>query len=71
VCDNYSIMQLSTPLISVQCANHINSTFEGYQPTFNRTEINKMLSIDGLTSLNMDCLKTTFNSMVESGVNYN
>ena len=71
VCDNYSIMQLSTPLISVQCANYINSTFEGYQPTFNRTEINKMLSIDGLTSLNMDCLKTSFNSMVESGISYN
>ena len=71
VCDNYSIMQLSTPLISVQCANYINSTFEEYQPTFNRTEINKMLSIDGLTSLNMDCLKTSFNSMVESGISYN
>ncbi len=71
VCDNYSIMQLSTPLISVQCANHINSTFEGYQPMFNTTEVNKMLSIDGLASLNMDCLKTSFNSMVESGVSYN
>ena len=70
VCDNYSIMQLSTPLISIQCANYINSTFENYQPAFNQTEINKMLSVDGLTSLSIDCLKTTFNSMVESGVSY-
>ena len=71
VCDNYSIMQLSTPLISVQCANFINSTFEEYEPLFNKTEINKMMSVDGATSLNIDCLKTTFNSMVESGVSFN
>ena len=70
VCDNYSIMQLSTPLISIQCANFINTTFEEYDPMFNKTEINKMLSVDGVTSLNIDCLKTTFNSMVESGVSY-
>jgi 5'-3' exonuclease len=70
VCDNYSIMQLSTPLISIQCANFINSTFEEYKPMFNKTEINKMMSVDGVTSLNIDCLKTTFNSMVESGVSY-
>ena len=68
--NNYSIMQLSTPLISVQCANFINSTFEGYKPLFNKTEINKMLSVDGVVTLNIDCLKTTFNSMVESGVKY-
>ena len=70
VCDNYSIMQLSTPLISIQCANFISSTFEEYKPMFNKTEINKMMSVDGVTSLNIDCLKTTFNSMVESGVSY-
>ena len=71
VCDNYSIMQLSTPLISVQCAQYINSTFEEYEPVFNRTEINKMMSVDGMLSVNIDCLKTTFNSMVESGISYN
>ena len=71
VCDNYSIMQLSTPLISIQCANFINSTFEEYEPLFNKTEINKMMSVDGAASLNIDCLKTTFNSMVESGVSFN
>ena len=70
VCDNYSIMQLSTPLISIQCADFINTTFEEYKPMFNKTEINKMMSVDGATSLNIDCLKTTFNSMVESGVSY-
>ncbi len=70
VCNNYSIMQLSTPLISIQCANFINSVFEEYTPTFNKTEIDKMMSVDGATSLSIDCLKTTFNSMVESGASY-
>ena len=34
VCNNYSIMQLSTPLISVQCANRIDQKFEEYKPLF-------------------------------------
>lgn len=70
VCDNYSIMQLSTPLISVQCASFISATFEEYEPLFNKTEVDKMMSVDGITTLSMDCLKTTFNSMVESGISY-
>ncbi len=70
VCDNYSIMQLSTPLISVQCASFISTTFEEYEPLFNKTEVDKMMSVDGITTLSMDCLKTTFNSMVESGISY-
>lgn len=66
VCNNYSIMQLSTPLISVQCAHKINQSFEEYTPLFNKTEINKMLSLDGLTSLNYSCLTETFNNMINS-----
>lgn len=71
VCDNYSIMQLSTPMISIRCAQFIDSTFKEYKPMFNKTEINKMMSVDGAITLNIDCLKTTFNAMVESGVSYN
>ena len=71
VCDNYSIMQLSTPLISVQCAQHINSTFREYKPLFNKTEINKMLSVDGIMSLNIECLTTSFNSMVSNKIGFN
>jgi len=71
VCDNYSIMQLSTPLISVQCAQQINDTFEEYEPLFNKTEINKMLSVDGLMSINIDCLTTSFNSMVSNKIGFN
>lgn len=71
VCDNYSIMQLSTPLISVQCAQQINDTFGEYEPLFNKTEINKMLSVDGLMSINIDCLTTSFNSMVSNKIGFN
>lgn len=70
VCNNYTIMQLSTPLISIQCAQRINEVFGSYEPVFNKTEINKMLSIDGLMGLNIECLTTTFNSMVSSGVDF-
>ncbi len=66
VCDNYSIMQLSEPLISVQCAHSINERFENYQPLYNKTEVNKMLSVDGQTALRIDCINTTFNSMINS-----
>jgi 5'-3' exonuclease len=71
VCDNYSIMQLSTPLISVQCAQQINDTFGEYEPLFNKTEINKMLSVDGLMSISIDCLTTSFNSMVSKKIGFN
>ena len=64
VCDNYSIMQLSTPLISAKCAHGVERKFEEYEPLFNRTEVNKMMSIDGLTSLRIEYMTTTFNSMI-------
>jgi 5'-3' exonuclease len=70
VCDNYSIMQLDTPLISVQSASYINTTFEEYDPMFNMTEMRKMLSADGMSSTNLDCLTRRFNSLVEEGVNF-
>ena len=66
VCNNYSIMQLSTPLISVQCANRIDQKFEEYKPLFNKTEMNKMLSVDGLTTLNYNCLSVRFNNIINS-----
>ncbi len=71
VCDNYSIMQLSTPMISIQCAQYINQTFMEYKPLFNKTEINKMLSVDGLLSTNIDCLTTSFNSMISNKIGFN
>ncbi len=64
ICDNYSIMQLYSPLISAQCATRITGKFESYEPMYNKTEVNKMLSMDGLTNLNINCLSTRFNSMI-------
>ena len=67
VCDNYSIMQLDTPLLSIQSANFILETFKEYTPALNKTEFRKMLSVDGITEVNFDCLWTRFNSLVEVG----
>ena len=71
VCDNYSIMQLATPLISVRSAAYINTTFEEYDPMLNMTEIRKMLSSDGMLSINLDSLTRRFNALVEEGVDLN
>ena len=71
VCDNYSIMQLDTPLLSVQSANFILETFKEYTPALNKTEFRKMLSVDGITEVNFDCLWTRFNSLVEVGTVFN
>ena len=71
VCNNYSIMQLASPLISVRSANKIQDTFKNYEPMFNKTEFKKMMSIDGVSSLNLECLWRRFNSIIESGVQFN
>ena len=71
VCDNYSIMQLATPLISVQSALYINQTFEEYEPMLNMTEVRKMLSSDGMMSTNLDCLVRRFNAMIQEGIGFN
>ncbi len=71
VCNNYSIMQLDSPLLSVQSANFIVDTFKGYNPAFNKTEFKKMMSYDGVSSMRLDCLWTRFNSLVEIGTVFN
>ncbi len=69
--DNYSVMQLDTPLISIQTANTIADTFKSYKPMFNKTEFKKMMSIDGFVATNLECLWTRFNSLVQEGTKFN
>jgi len=54
VYDNYSIMQLGVPNISVQDSQKIDYILENSECTFNKLEIIKMMLEDGFPSLNLD-----------------
>ncbi len=54
--DNYKIMQLYSPAISIQTKNKIQFTLDNFEPQFNKTEIIKMVKHDGFGSVNFDTL---------------
>jgi DNA polymerase-1 len=64
--ENYDIMQLSSPQMSVQCKTRIDETFEGYAPQYNQTEIRKLMIKDGVLTVNMQDLEQRFNSIISS-----
>jgi 5'-3' exonuclease len=57
---NYSIMQLYSPLMSVQDRNKIRYALENFQFMFNKTEVEKMMIIDGFGAGNWSELYSTF-----------
>lgn len=61
---NYKIMQLSSPNISIQMANRVRSTLSDWEPEFNKTELRKLMFQDGVGEVNLDCLYHRFNSMI-------
>jgi len=52
--DNYKIMQLDMPNISVQDSQRIEYTLENSECTFNKMDIVKMMIEDGFPSLNLE-----------------
>ena len=70
---NYKIMQLSTPNISVQMSSRIDHVLREWEPEFNKTELLKMMFQDGCGEVSLNCLYQRFNSMIvehkESGKN--
>lgn len=54
VYENYKIMQLAIPNISVQDSQKINYILENSECTFNKSEITKMMIRDGFSSLNLE-----------------
>jgi DNA polymerase-1 len=57
---NYSIMQLYSPLISVQDRNKIRYALDNFQFMFNKTEVEKMMILDGFGAGNWSELYSTF-----------
>jgi len=62
---NYKMMQLYIPLISIQGSQHIRTTVEKFKPSLNRTEILKMMVLDGINEFNWNSLFQKFRSIVE------
>tara|TARA_R110002124_G_scaffold116400_4_gene272753 strand:+ start:11412 stop:12371 length:960 start_codon:yes stop_codon:yes gene_type:complete len=50
--DNYKIMQLYSPAMSIQTKNKIQHALEGFEPQFNKTEVIKRMKEDGFGEWN-------------------
>jgi DNA polymerase-1 len=58
--DNYKIMQLYSPAISVQTKNKIQYALDNFEATFNKTEVIKRMKEDGFGDWRRDDLFATF-----------
>ncbi len=63
---NYNIMQLSSPMLSIQLKKKIDETFEDYEPHYNQTEMRKMMIQDGVLTVSTSDLEQRFNHMITS-----
>ena len=64
--ENYDIMQLSSPMLSIQAKQGIDDTFEHYKPHYNQTEIRKLMLQDGVLTVNTTDLEQRFNHIITS-----
>ena len=60
---NYKMMQLYSPLISVQGKQTIDYSLENFECDFNKTELLKIMMKDGFGELNWEELKTFLNKI--------
>ena len=60
---NYQMMQLYSPLISVQGKQIIDHALENFECDFNKTELLKLMIEDGFGELNWEELKTFLNKI--------
>jgi len=60
VAENYKIMQLYSPSISIDGKSKIKYIFENYEPLFNKTEIIKRMNEDGFGNMDLSDLFAIF-----------
>jgi len=60
VAENYKIMQLYSPSISIDGKNKIKYIFDNYEPLFNKTEIIKRMNEDGFGDMDLSDLFAIF-----------
>ena len=64
--NNYDIMQLSSPMLSIQAKQGIDDTFEQYSPHYNQTEMRKLMMQDGVLTVSTQDLDQRFNNIISS-----
>ena len=64
--NNYDIMQLSSPMLSIQAKQGIDETLEEYKPHYNQTEMRKMMLQDGVLTVATVDLEQRFNNIITS-----
>jgi 5'-3' exonuclease len=59
--ENYKIMQLYSPSISIQTKNRVNEVLEQHTPEFNKTTLRGLMQKDGIGEISLDSLFHLFN----------
>ena len=62
--ENYQIMQLYSPSISIQGKNRIEETLSQHTPEFNKTSLRGLMQKDGIGEISLNDLFQVFNKMV-------
>lgn len=64
--ENYKIMQLYSPSMSINAKNRAKYAVENFKPEFNKTEAIKRMAVDGFGEWNTSTLFTTFKRITSS-----
>jgi DNA polymerase-1 len=62
--ENYKLMQLYSPALSIQAKQYIGETFEHFLPQLNKTQILKMFVEDGIADTQVDSLYSNFKKLI-------
>jgi 5'-3' exonuclease len=61
IIENYKLMQLHSPALSLQCKNKVHYAIENFEFDYNKTEILRMMNQDGFGVFNWEDLHATMN----------
>ena len=53
-------------MLSIQAKGRIDETFEEFEPSYNQTEIRKLMISDGVLTVSMTDLEQKFNDIISS-----
>ena len=61
IIENYKLMQLYAPTLSLQCRDKVHYTLDNFEYDYNKTEVIRMMNQDGFGVFNWDDLHATMN----------
>jgi len=61
IIENYKLMQLYAPALSLQCRDKVHYTLDNFEYDYNKTEVIRMMNQDGFGVFNWDDLHATMN----------